>query len=84
MKFNFPFRFHSWLSGEDLNSFLKRYFGSSKFENMKIIYIRDIKLEHCTIKVYHLFIDNKGYDDPLDTLYTVTDEEYYRVMEAIE
>lgn len=84
MKFNFPFRFESWLSGETLNSFLCTYFGSSKFQNMKIVYSRDIELEHCTIQVFQLFIKNKGYDDPLDTLYAVTDEEYDKVMEAIE
>ena len=84
MKFNFPFRFESWLSGETLTSFLWTYFGSSKFKNMKIVYSRDIKLEHCTIKVFHLFIRNNGNYDPLDTIYMVSDEEYDRVMEAIE
>ena len=51
---------------------------------MKIVYSRDIKLEHCTIQVFQLFIKNEGYDDPLDTLYTVSDEEYDRVMEVVE
>ena len=84
MKFNFPFRFESWLHGETLNSFLCTYFGSTKFRDMKIVYSRDIKLEHCIIQVFQLFIKNEGYDDPLDTLYAVSDEEYDRIMEVVE
>ena len=51
---------------------------------MKIVYSRDIKLEHCAIQVFQLFIKNKGYDDPLDTVYVVSDEEYDRVMEVLK
>lgn len=74
--YKFPFVSEQWFRGDDLDSFLKRYFGTKIADRLRTETARTEYSMYGPIDVVHIFKLSPGgqYRDPFGTVWIIDDE----------